>query len=196
MLNPDYSLYKYFVELIEDLLPRLPDVVQGHYRRLINNNTYGTPKEPKVGLVFKYTNRTNIKQQMRAHVTSSIANEKQDATCILHFMIEDPMDLEVELDVASPEGPMDLEAELDVASSEWGNTMQDSTIDKASDLEEELDIASSEGEMSCLLQQVMISSSLARALSMLRLVIVDSPPQHPLPLVMGPDGCTGRTGII
>ncbi|SOV09678.1 uncharacterized protein UDID_19282 [Ustilago sp. UG-2017a] len=143
-----------------------------------------------------FRNRFELKWQMRAHVTSSIANEKQDATCILHFMIEDPMDLEVELDVASPEGPMDLEAELDVASSEGGNTMQDLTIDKASDLEEELDIASSEGEMSCLLQQVMISSSLARALSMLRLVIVDSPPQRPLPPVMGPDGCAGRTGII
>ncbi|KAJ1018734.1 hypothetical protein NDA13_006421 [Ustilago tritici] len=138
-------------------------MVQNHYHRLINDNTYGTPKEPKVGLVFEYTRRTNVKQvvtpltimikcvatlyyvmhdlgpfcsrfelkwQMRAHVTLSIANKKRDATHILHFMTEDPRYLEVTAAA--------LEEELNAASSEGGNVMQDSRTDKASDVAQTL----------------------------------------------------------
>ncbi|KAJ1028041.1 hypothetical protein NDA13_003491 [Ustilago tritici] len=169
MLNPDYSLYEYFVELIQDLTPHLPDMVQGRFHHLINNKTYSTLKESKVGLVFWYTsgvrgkqvvkpltimiecvstlyyvmhqlspfhNLLNLERQMRVRVTFSITNEKWDATHIIDLMIEYPMDLEAELDVALSEGPMDfgasdLEEELDVASSEGGNVVQDSTTDEA-----------------------------------------------------------------
>ncbi|SAM86434.1 related to GYP1-GTPase activating protein [Ustilago bromivora] len=150
MSNPDYSLYEYFVETIEDLIPRFPDMVQGRFRRLINNKTYGTPNALKggqllefavnsdknqiitplsimiecVGMLYYAThelgpfrNRLDLGRQMRAHVNFFIANKDSDTTQILDLMIE---------------GPMDLEAELDVASSEGGNAMQDSTTDEAS----------------------------------------------------------------
>ncbi|CCF53413.1 hypothetical protein NDA10_004972 [Ustilago hordei] len=169
MLNPDYSSYKHFIWVIEELLPHLPDIVQNHYHQLINENTYGTPKEPKAGLIFKYTRKTNAKQvvtpltimiecvaalyhamhvlgpfhshfelewQMRTCVTLFIGNEK-DATCILHFMTEDPRWFELEAAA--------LEWEFNVTSSKGGNVIQDSMTDKASDLEEELNTASSKG---------------------------------------------------
>ena len=54
---------------------------------------------------------------MRAHVNFFIANKDSDTTQILDLMIE---------------GPMDLEAELDVASSEGKNAMQDSINNRRS----------------------------------------------------------------
>ena len=54
MSNPDYSLYEYFVETIEDLIPRFSDMVQGRFRRLINNKTYGTPNALKGGQLLDF----------------------------------------------------------------------------------------------------------------------------------------------
>ncbi|KAJ1036041.1 hypothetical protein NDA18_000189 [Ustilago nuda] len=66
-----------------------------------------------------FRKRLDLGRQMKAHVNFFIANKDSDTTQILDLMIE---------------GPIDLEAELDVAISVWGNAVQDSTTDEASDV--------------------------------------------------------------
>lgn len=58
MSNHYYSAYKDFVETIEDLVPCLPNMLQGCFCRVINNKAYSTPEEPKDGPVFEYTSGT------------------------------------------------------------------------------------------------------------------------------------------
>ncbi|SAM85675.1 uncharacterized protein UBRO_20384 [Ustilago bromivora] len=77
MSNHDYSAYKDFVKTIEVLIPCLPDMLQGHFHRVINNKTYSTPEEPKDGLVFEYTSRT---KGMQVVTPLAIMNE-----CASHF---------------------------------------------------------------------------------------------------------------
>ena len=83
-----------------------------------------------------FCSRFELEWQMRTCVTSFISNEK-DATCILHFMTEDPRWFELEAAA--------LEWEFNTTLSEGGNVIQVSMMDEASDLEEKLNTVSSEG---------------------------------------------------
>ena len=62
MDNVDYSEYDDFVDIVEDLLPRIPDMLIKRYRRSIQEETYGTPRNPKTGLVFTYAGGADHQQ--------------------------------------------------------------------------------------------------------------------------------------
>ncbi|SYW86247.1 related to GYP1 - GTPase activating protein [Ustilago bromivora] len=152
----DYSAF-------EDLIPRLPDMVQGRFRRLINNKTYSTPEEPKDGPIFEYIIGINGKQivtpltimiECASHLYFATHELGPFHTCfdlgrqmrarVNFFIANKEWDATRILDPMT-EGPMDLEAtaadlevELNVASSEGGNAMQDSTMDEASDVAQTL----------------------------------------------------------
>ncbi|SYW81923.1 uncharacterized protein UHO2_00416 [Ustilago hordei] len=169
MLNPDYSLYECFVEVIKELLPRLPDIVQNHYCQLVNENTYGTPKEPKAGLIFKYTRKTNVKQEVTPLIImikcvatlyhamhnlgpfhSHFELKWQMRTCATSFIGNERDAICIlHFMIEDPRWfeveATALEQEFNMTLSKGGNVVQDSTMDEASDLEEELDVALSKG---------------------------------------------------
>ncbi|CCF51781.1 uncharacterized protein UHO2_00271 [Ustilago hordei] len=163
MSNPDYSSYEHFIWVIEELLPRLPDIVQNHYHQLINDNTYGTPTEPKVGLVFEYIRRTNVKQVVTPltiliECVATLFYAKHDLGPFhSHFKLEWQMRTFVTSFISNErdatcilhfmiEVPRwfeveagALEQEFNMVSTKGGNVMQDSKMVEASD------VASSEG---------------------------------------------------
>ncbi|SPC66775.1 uncharacterized protein UHOD_11426 [Ustilago sp. UG-2017b] len=63
MSNPDYSNYNGFVETMQDLLPRLPKILQNRFNREIASETYGTPTAPKDGPLLKYTMEEGNEEQ-------------------------------------------------------------------------------------------------------------------------------------
>ena len=80
MSNHNYSAYKDLVKTIKDPITLIPDILQGHFRRVINNKTCSTPEEPKDGLVFEYMSRTKGMQ-----VVTPLANMIECASC-LYFL--------------------------------------------------------------------------------------------------------------
>ncbi|SPC61128.1 uncharacterized protein UHOD_11244 [Ustilago sp. UG-2017b] len=126
MSNPDYSNYNDFVETMQDLLPRLPKILQNHFNQEIANETYGTPTAPKDGHLLKYAMEEGDEEQivspmsimvecignlykamhnlgpfasqielgraMRTRVNNFLANEEWDASRILDFKIEGPIE--------------------------------------------------------------------------------------------------------
>jgi hypothetical protein len=126
MSNPDYSNYNDFIETMQDLLPRLPKILQTRFNREIANETYGTPTAPKDGHLLQYTmeegneeqifspmsimvkcignlykamhnlgpfaSRIELGRAMRTRVNNFLANEEWDASQILDFKIEGPIE--------------------------------------------------------------------------------------------------------